>query len=95
VVTDKWFDMRELTYKDDFDLIFQRQGWHGFSYKSLYNDPDVIKQRWINPPHTAKSYGPQGFFHRFGDNTFRKLLRTILFRARSLEGLERIVAGKS
>jgi hypothetical protein len=90
VVSNEWFDMRELTYQDDFDLRLQRLGWHGFSYKSVYNDPEVIKQHWTHSPQTNKAYGPQGFFTRFGDTTFRKLLRTIYSRPRSLEELENI-----
>jgi hypothetical protein len=94
VSTDKWFDIRELTYKDEFDLMMNRQGWQVTNKKLLYNDPDVIKQRWINPPHVDKRYSPQAFFDRFGDNTFRKLLRTIFFRSRTLEELERSCSRK-
>ena len=92
--TDKWYDISELTYKDDFDLIFQRQGWHQFSCKPLYNDPNVIKQHWINPPQTDKRYSPQGFLQLFGDSTFRKLLSIIFSGPRTTGDLEHHYGGK-
>ena len=42
-----------------------------------YMDPNVIKQRWIDHPNTGKRYSPQAFYDYFGDNTFRKILRSI------------------
>lgn len=83
-------DIKEYLYKDDFDLMFHRQGWHGFSYKSLYNDPDVLRLRWINPPSSEKKYSPRAFFDRFGDNTFRKLLRAIFSESCKYEKLTSI-----
>lgn len=86
--TNEWFDMRELTYKDNFDLIMGGQGWSVTVKKPLYNDPAVIKQHWIHPPHVDKTYGPQAFFERFGDNTFRKLLSALFSRPRTFEELK-------
>jgi hypothetical protein len=80
-------DINEYLYKDDFDLMFHRQSWHGFSYKSLYNDPDVLRLRWIDPPNSGKKYSPHAFFDRFGDNTFRKLLRAIFSESCTYEKL--------
>ncbi len=71
-------DFRESEVKKDgFDLMFRRQGWSDFEYKSPYMDPQVIKLRWINPPNSVKKYSPQAFYNHFGDNTFRKILRAI------------------
>lgn len=80
-------DMREFTYKDDFDLLLKRQGWHDFTYKSIYNDPDVIKLRWITPPQSENTYSPSVFYDHFGNNTFRKLLRAIFSQSRIYEQL--------
>jgi hypothetical protein len=81
-------DIRQFTYKDNFDLELQRHGWHGFTYKQIYNDSEVIKLRWLSPPNTGKSYTYQEFYHRFGDNTFRKVLRTIFSGQRKYKELE-------
>jgi hypothetical protein len=82
-------NLREsLVKKDGFDLMFRRQGWSNFEYKSPYLDPQVIKLRWTDPPNTTKKYSPQSFFHHFGDNTFRKLLRAIFFSPRTYEQLK-------
>src|SRR5258708_6093442 len=81
--------MRELTYKDNFDLMMRGQGWSVTDKKSLYNDPAVIKQHWIHPPHIDKTYSPQAFFECFGDNTFRKLLSVLFSRPRTFEELKR------
>jgi hypothetical protein len=74
--------------KDGFDLIFRRQGWSDFEYKSPYLDSQVIKLRWIDPPNASKKYSPQAFYDRFGDNTFRKLLRAIFSSPRTYEQLK-------
>ena len=87
-------EIRELTYKDEFDLMFQRQGWRDFETKPVYNDPGVIKQRWINPPHSDKKYSPQAFYDRFGANTFRKILRAIFTGPRTQEELENNYGGQ-
>jgi len=92
--TPKWFVMRELTYKDDFELILKRQGWHLLGCKPLYNDPDVIKQRWIESPDTGNRYGPEAFFDRLGENTFRKILSFIFSGPRTKEELEQRYGGK-
>jgi hypothetical protein len=81
-------DMRQFTYKDNFDLELQRHGWHGVTYKPTYNDSEIIKLRWLSPPNTDKSYTYQEFYHRFGDNTFRKILRAIFSGRRTFEELE-------
>ena len=74
--------------KDGFDLMFRRQGWSDFEYKSPYMDPNVIKLRWINPPHSGKKYSLQAFYDYFGDNTFRKILRAIFSNPRTYEQLK-------
>ena len=82
-------DLREsLVKKDGFDLMLRRQGWSDFEYRPPYLDPQVIRLRWTNPPNTIKKYSPQAFYHRFGDNTFRKLLRAIFFSPRTFEKLK-------
>jgi len=87
--TPKWFDMRELTYKDDFDLILKRQGWYDFSYQSIYNDPQVINHRLLI---NGKTYAT--FFKLFGDTTFRKILSFIFSGPRTKEELEQRYGGK-
>lgn len=69
--------------------MMRGQGWSVTAKKSLYNDPAVIKQRWIHPPHVDKTYSPQAFFKRFGDNTFRKLLRALFSHPCTFEELKR------
>lgn len=78
--------------KDGFDLLFRRQGWSDFDYKSPYMDPNVIKLRWLNPPNSDKTYSPQSFYDYFGDNTFRKVLRAIFYSPRTYEQLHSICA---
>src|SRR5260370_26327622 len=87
--TPKWLDMRELTYKDDFDLILKRQGWHNFSYQRIYNDPQVINHRLLI---NGKTYAT--FFKLFGDTTFRKIISVIFTGARTKEELEQRYGGK-
>lgn len=82
-------DLRQFIYKDNFDLELQRQGLHGVTYKPIYNDSEVIKLRWLSPPNTDKNFTDQEFYHRFGDNTFRKILRAIFSGQRTYEELGR------
>jgi hypothetical protein len=82
-------DIRESqVQKDGFDLMFRRQGWSDFEYKSPYLDSQVIKLRWIDPPNASKKYSKQAFYDCFGDYTFRKLLRAIFFSPRTYEELK-------
>lgn len=82
-------DLRESqVQKDGFDLMFRRQGWSNFEYKSPYLDPQVISLRWTDPPNTTKKYSRQAFYQHFGDNTFRKLLRAIFFSPRTYVQLQ-------
>ena len=74
--------------------MFRRQGWSDFEYKSPYLDSQVIKLRWIDPPNVSKKYSPQAFYDRFGDNTFRKLLRAIFFSPRTYEQLKSLCEGQ-
>ncbi len=71
--------IEELLYKDDFDVMFRRQGWLTFRYAPVYNDPEVIKLRWIVST-SGRRYSPDAFYVEFGGNTFRKLLRFIFDR---------------
>src|SRR5258707_2950314 len=74
-------------YKDNFDQIFQRLGWHDIQYKSTYSDPEVIRQRWLSPPNIDKKFSKQAFFDCFGDNTFRKILSFIYAAPRTKDEL--------
>jgi len=87
-------DIRELLYDDEFDLMIQRHGWQNYTCKPIYNNPDVIKLRWLTPPNTDKSYTYQAFYDHFGNSTFRKLLRLIFSNPRTREELESSYGGK-
>jgi len=87
-------NIRELLNKDKFDLMIQRNGWQNCTYKPIYNDPEVIRLRWITHPNTNKRYSYQTFLEHFGNNTFRKLLRLIFSSPRTQEELESRYGGK-
>ena len=74
---DRW-DLRQHTYKDDFELILRRRGWQLSEKPFLYNDPRVIKLRFYLPPGTTH----QTFFDLFGNSTFRKILGDIFYQPR-------------
>jgi hypothetical protein len=62
---------------DKCDVLFHRQGFASFSYqREDQNDPQLLSQRWINSP-SGGVYLVDEFFQRFGQNTFRKMLRHI------------------
>jgi hypothetical protein len=87
-------NMRELIYKDKFDLMIRRNGLQNCTCKPIYSDPEVIRLRWIAHPNTNKRYSKQAFYDHFGDNTFRKLLRLIFSSPSTQEELERSYGGK-
>lgn len=85
----------EWLQKEDaeFNLMLQRHGWYELTYKPLYNDIKVIKERGLNL-ETAKSDSSIALYKHLGDNTFRKILSAIFSRSRTQKELESNYGGR-
>ena len=86
-------DLPQGLFYDNFHLLMESLGWSQdtVSYGQVEGDPEVIGQRWDLYPPDGSRTSPDAFFYRFGDNSFRKLLRYIYeHRQCALDELKKI-----
>lgn len=79
----------ERMYRDGFETLLRRQGWHMSHCKPLFTDPQVACIRKARHPLSLER-GPGAWHTLLGNNTFRKLLRALMSKARTLQDLQKI-----
>lgn len=81
----------EAARQDNFEIMLRRQGWHLIRHRPARTDPNVIRLQHAQASAEGLEAVEDVFYQMFGENTFRKLLRHIIFhKCCSLDDLKRI-----
>lgn len=89
---------RLISLTDDYTILMRRQGWKLLNAASSYATyPDLFDLEWLRDRLGGyiKTQSDDRFYKIFGDNTARKILRSVMIQSRSVEQLQRICSNKT